>query len=116
MRRLLFLFSLIFLTQFSTMVLADKGQQKPSEVAEEKRMEPVEVVETEQRVCGWSDSTFVHTEQGSNFNYGVSSLGSGVWGPGYSSYPANKTVYGSSYSCSPRKFNQVTTKKEPVNE
>jgi len=117
MKRIFFLLSVIFLTQFSTMVLADKGQQKPSEVAEEKRMEPVEVVETEQRVCGWSDSTFSHTEQGSSFNYGVSSFGSGVWGPGYNSYPTARTVYGSSYSCSPKKFKKVINKEEgEVNE
>ncbi len=115
MRRLFFLFSLIFLTQFSTMVLADKGQQKPSEVAEEKRMEPVEVVETEQRVCGWINSTTAHMEEGSNFNFGIASFGSGVWGPGYISGPRQKTVYASEYTCSPKEFKKVIKKGE-INE
>lgn len=113
MKRIFFLLAIVLLTQFPVSVLADKGQQKNSETVEAKKEPPVEVAEVD-RVCGFSESSFIHTEQGSSFNYGVSSVGSGVWGGGYNSQPVARGVYASSYGCSPKKFKHVTAEKEFV--
>ncbi len=116
MKRIFFLLTLIFLIQLPMVVLSDKGQQKFSEAVEVKKDLPAEVVEVE-RVCGWTESNFLHAEQGSHYNnFGVSSFGSGVFVGSYNNSPVTRTVYGSSYSCSPEKFDRVITKKEPVNE
>jgi hypothetical protein len=108
MKKLLFLLCTFFLAYVSVEALADKGNQKNSEVVREKVVVP-EVVVEESRVCGWTESAFVHTEQGTSYNYGVSSFGSGVWGLGYNSYPATKAVHTMTFSCGPKKINNIVS-------
>ena len=86
--------------------MADKGQQKPSVVLATQPLTAVEVKESK-RVCGWINTTTSHVEEGSNYNFGVSSVGSGAWSSIYNSGPRNKTVYSSEFNCSPREFEEV---------
>ncbi len=108
MRKIFLFLAVCFLALASVQLWADPGKGKPSESAGDRPPPtlPQVVVEPPKRVCGWTNGAFAHAEEASNYNTSVFSVGSGVGG-GYQRIPAQKTVYTSEYTCSPRTFDEA---------
>lgn len=109
MRKIFLFLAVCFLALASVQLWADPGKGKPSESAGDPPPPtlPQVVVEPPKRVCGWTNGAFTHAEEASNYNTSVFSVGSGVGG-GYQRIPAQKTVYTSEYTCSPRTFDEAS--------
>ncbi len=117
MKKIFLFLAVCFLTFGSTQLWADPGKGKPSEFAGDPpppTLPPV-VVEKTKRVCGWTDGAFTYSEEATNYNTVVFSVGSGVGG-GYNRTPAQKNVSVSTYSCSPRSFDEVAPSHEVTGE